>query len=82
LAKRLANLWSTVYLIVISLGVVVGLVAGRWWAFVIAIALGVWITLNSTVDEVPAWFLGAAYAALAGVGIAAGVGVRKIAARR
>jgi hypothetical protein len=82
LAKRPANLSSTVYIIVIFLGLVVGLAVGRWWALVVAIGLGVWITLDSTVDEVPAWFLGAGYAALAGVGIAAGIGVRKLAVRR
>jgi hypothetical protein len=59
----------------------VGLAVGRWWALFLAIALGVWIMLNTRV-EVPAWFLGTAYAVLAGTGIATGVGLRKRAARR
>jgi hypothetical protein len=81
LAKRLTNLSGTVYLIVILLGLVVGLIVARWSALVLAIGLGVWITLNSEV-EVPPWFLGTVYAALAGMGIAAGVSARKLVARR
>jgi hypothetical protein len=59
-----------------------GLVVGRWWALVVAVGLGTWIALSTSVDAVPPWFLGTAYAALAGVGITAGVGWRKLAARR
>jgi hypothetical protein len=61
---------------------VVGLVLGRWWALAAAAAFGVWIGLSADVDEVPAWFLGVAYAALGAAGIAAGVGMRKRMARR
>ena len=78
--ERLAKVCGTIDLVVILLGFVFGLVVGRWWAFSAAIALGVWIGLNTEV-EVPAWFLGAAYAALTGAGIAAGIGLRKFITR-
>jgi hypothetical protein len=71
-----------VYGSVVVLGLVVGLVIGRWWALAGAAAFGGWIALSTSVDEVPAWFLGVAYAALGTVGIAAGVSMRKLIARR
>jgi hypothetical protein len=41
------------------------------------VGIGSWIAVVSEVDEVPPWFLGAAYAVLAACGIAVGVVVRQ-----
>jgi hypothetical protein len=65
------------YLILLAAGLILGLVVGRWWALVAAVGIGVWIGVVSGVDEVPPWFLGAAYAALAAVAISVGVLVRE-----
>ena len=54
---------------------------GRWWALLAAVALGIWIGLETEV-EIPHWLLGAGYAILAGGGIAAGVLLHKALARR
>lgn len=53
-----------------------GLILGRWWALLACISVGVWIGLSEEV-EVPGWYLGAWYAALSGVGVAAGVLLRR-----
>jgi hypothetical protein len=75
--RRVWNTGEVVEAVVLSGGFLVGLLVGRWWALLAAVGLGVWIA--ATVDvEVPAWFLGLGYAAIAGVGIAAGVGARQI----
>lgn len=68
------------YVAVVVGGFLLGLVLGRWWALAAALPVGVWIGLAEEV-EVPGWFLGAAYAILAGAGIAAGVVLRRVAAR-
>jgi hypothetical protein len=65
------------YLILVLAGLILGLAVGRWWTLVAAAGIGVWIAVVSEVDEVPPWFLGAAYAVLAASGIAVGVAVRK-----
>jgi hypothetical protein len=59
-------------------GFILGLIVGRWWALAAAAALGAWIALITEVNEVPAWYLGAGYATLTAVGIAAGVGCRRL----
>jgi hypothetical protein len=64
-------------MILVLAGLILGLAVGRWWTLVAAAGIGVWIAVVSEVDEVPAWFLGAAYAVLAASGIAVGVAVRK-----
>jgi hypothetical protein len=56
---------------------ILGLLIGRWWALAAAAAAGVWIATVSEVDEVPGWFLGAAYGALMAAGIAGGVIIRQ-----
>jgi hypothetical protein len=48
---------------------------GRWWTLLAGAGVGVWIAGVTGVDEVPPWFLGAAYATLASCAI--GVVVRK-----
>ena len=65
------------YLILVVTGLILGLAVGRWWTLVAAAGFGVWVAVVSEVDEVPPWFLGAAYAVLAAAGIAVGVVVRK-----
>jgi hypothetical protein len=65
-----------VELALVAIGLVAGLVVGRWWALLLAVALGVWIFMASEV-EVPAWLLGLGYGVLAGAGIVAGVLVRR-----
>ena len=59
-------------------GLILGLIVGRWWALAAAAALGAWIALITEVDEVPGWYLGAGYATLTAIGIAAGVGGRRM----
>jgi hypothetical protein len=49
----------------------------RWWALGAAAAFGVWIGLTTSVDEVPAWFLGVAYALFVSLGVALGVAARR-----
>lgn len=65
------------YLILVGAGLILGLAVGRWWTLVAAVGVGAWIAVVSEVDEVPPWFLGAAYAVLAASAIAVGVVVRK-----
>ena len=66
-----------IYLIPIIGGLVIGLIVGRWWALAAPIALGVWIGVESNVDEVPPWFLGSAYALISGIGVGSGVLLRR-----
>jgi len=65
------------YLILVVGGLILGLAVGRWWTLVAAAGIGIWVATVSEVDEVPPWFLGAAYAALAAFAIAVGIVVRK-----
>ncbi len=57
-------------------GFLLGLAVGRWWALLAAVAAGFWIT-SATEVEVPDWFLGIAYAAIAAAGISAGIMVKR-----
>jgi hypothetical protein len=63
--------------IAVGLGVVVGVLVGRWWALVAALAVDAWITLSTGVDEVPPWLLGLAYGVLTGAGIVLGIVLRR-----
>ena len=58
-------------------GLLLGVLVARWWALLAAPGLGVWIATVSEVDEVPPAFLGVVYAVISGLGIAAGVGLRR-----
>jgi hypothetical protein len=66
------------YVTLVFGGLILGLIVGRWWALAAAAALGAWIAVSTEVDEVPGWFLGAGYAVLTGVGVAAGVTGRRL----
>jgi len=63
--------------VLISAGLAVGLIVGRWWALLACVGLGVWIGLITDGLEVPGWYLGFWYAVLSGLGIAAGVLLRR-----
>jgi hypothetical protein len=68
--------------VLIGGGIVLGLLVGRWWALLLAAALGVWISQATEVEAVPGWYLGLVYALLGAAGITAGVLVRRRLARR
>jgi hypothetical protein len=67
---------------VLLAGLVIGLLAGRWWIVVAPVAFGVWVVTATEVDEVPPWFLGLAYALAGVIGALVGVSVRRVAVRR
>jgi hypothetical protein len=69
---------GVLYPLIVAGGVILGLIAGRWWTLAAAVGIGVYIAVVSEVDEVPPWFLGAAYGALAASGIAVGIAARKL----
>ena len=62
--------------VLIGVGFAVGLVVGRWWVILACVGVGAWIGLSEEL-EVPGWYLSLVYAALSGLGIAAGVLVRR-----
>jgi hypothetical protein len=68
--------------VVIGGGFVLGILVGRWWAFVPAAGLGAWISQTTEIEAVPGWYLGLVYAFFGATGIAAGVLVRRRLARR
>jgi hypothetical protein len=65
------------YPFVVLGGPILGLVVGRWWTLAAALGLGLSIAVTTEVDEVPPWFLGSAYGALAAAVIAVGVVIRQ-----
>jgi hypothetical protein len=67
--------------VLIGAGFAVGLILGRWWALLACVGVGLWIGVSEEV-EVPGWFLGFAYAGLAGLGVAGGVMLRRYFAKR
>ncbi len=67
---------SILVVVLIGTGFAAGLILGRWWALLACVGVGVWIGVSEEV-EVPGWFLGLAYAALSGLGIAGGVWLRR-----
>jgi hypothetical protein len=75
-AAKVSRYHRIVVVVLICSGLAVGLVLGRWWALLTSVAVGLWIGLSNEVD-VPGWYLGLVYAALSGLGIAAGVLLRR-----
>lgn len=57
-------------LALLAVGFAAGLLTGRWWSLLLAIALGVWVGTTTEIDHT---FLGAAYGLVAAAGIAFGV---------
>jgi hypothetical protein len=70
------------YALVVVGGLALGLIVGRWWTLAAAVGIGAYIAVGNEVDEVPGWFLGAAYGALAATGIIVGVALRSRLRRR
>lgn len=64
-------------LVLIVAGFVLGIAIGRWWALLAALAFGLWAGTTEEV-EVSGWVIGVGYGGPAGVGIAAGVGFRRV----
>ena len=68
------------YLVLVAAGLLVGLLIGRWWALLLAVAFGIWIAVTEEV-EVGGALLGVGYGGIAGFGIALGVALRTYARR-
>jgi hypothetical protein len=64
----------------IAAGLVLGLVVGRWWALVAAVAVAAYVAVVSEV-EVSRWVLALGYGAIAAASIGAGVLLRRFATR-
>ena len=61
-----------IWLVCVGAGLGLGLLF-RWWALAAAVAFGVWIYLETSVEAVPEWFLGLAFTVSISVGVALGV---------
>jgi hypothetical protein len=59
-------------------GLTVGLLVGRWWALITALAVWLFVALTGDFHG-PAWAVGIGMALLAALGIAVGVIIRTIA---
>jgi hypothetical protein len=68
-------------IILIGGGFLFGLIIGRWWAFAAPTALGVWAGLTFTDLEVPAIWMGFAFAGMAALGVLMGLVARRFALR-
>jgi hypothetical protein len=66
-----------IYVVLVTIGFVVGFAVGRWWALAVAVGAGIWVGLNSELDEVPPWFMGVTYFGLVGLGVVSGVLARR-----
>ena len=62
--------------VLMAVGFILGLLVGRWWALTAAVGFGVWVAFVSEL-EVPGWFLGLWYGAIACAGIGTGIAVRR-----
>jgi hypothetical protein len=65
----------------IPAGFVLGFALARWWLLVTPLALGLWAGMTEEV-EVPGLVIALYVALPAGLGIALGVGTRRVLARR
>jgi hypothetical protein len=66
--------------VLIAGGLVLGLVIGRWWALLGAVAVAAYVAVISEV-EVSRWVLAFGYGAIAAASVAAGVLLRRLALR-
>jgi hypothetical protein len=64
------------YVVLIGAGFVLGFAVGRWWAALAVVPFGLWAGLAEEV-EVPGVVIGVGYGALAALGIAIGVLLRR-----
>jgi hypothetical protein len=73
---------TTLILVPILVGVVVGWLIGRWWALVVALVLGVAgllaLVASPIDDDIPRWWLPASVAWMVAVGMVLGLLVRGI----
>jgi hypothetical protein len=67
-------------IVLIATGLVLGIALGRWWALLAALAVGLWIGITEEV-EVSGWVIGLGYGGLAALGIASGIGARRLMGR-
>jgi hypothetical protein len=63
-------------MVVFAVGLLIGLVVGRWWALLAAVAWGVYVAAESEV-ELPPGVLALFDMIVAAAGIAAGVMIRR-----
>jgi hypothetical protein len=68
-------------IVVIGGGFLIGIVVGRWWAFLVPAVLGIWAGLTFTDLEVPAAWIGLIYAGGAAIGVLLGLVTRRALAR-
>jgi hypothetical protein len=61
-------------------GFVLGIVIGRWWALLPAVAFGLWAGTTEEV-EVSGRVIGLGYRGLSGLGVASGVAARRLVGR-
>ncbi len=73
---------GVIFVAVLLGGLILGVLAGRWWVVAAPLAFAAWIAATSDVDEVPPWFLGLAYALLGVIGTLVGILLRHRAVRR
>jgi hypothetical protein len=66
-----------IFVATLAAGLVIGVIAGRWWIVIAPVVFGFWIAATTGVDEVPPWFLGFAYAVVGVVGVLIGVFIRR-----
>jgi hypothetical protein len=71
-----------VVVVLVTAGLLLGVLVGRWWILPAAAPVGVWIALTAEIEAVPGWYLGLVYAGLSGLGIASGVLLRRLARLR
>jgi hypothetical protein len=63
--------------IIFGAGFFLGLIVGRWWTLLAAVAFGAWIWVVSDL-EVPSWFAALVYGGATAVTISLGVFVRRL----
>jgi hypothetical protein len=63
-------------------GVLLGLLVGRWWALIGPAGVGSWAGLPFTDLEVPAAWIGFAFAGLGAIGVVVGLVLRRFVLRR